>query len=348
MKICYVTGGETVPSVRLRLPFFEQLKQRGDHVTLMHSMPSRYEHYRLIGWRLSQRLRLLLRSIDLLRIRAGRFDVVVLETGFLHTSDWHLEAALRKVARRLVYDVDDAIFLLFPEKFAYITAAADHVIAGNAAIARQVRQHNRSISIIPTCVDADEYRPRSPAIQDTTGEGPVVGWIGSAGNVRMLQVCAKALTRANAKIPFAVHIITAAGSRAHDLHIEGLQLTWIDIDRCDIQQELSRLDIGLMPLPSGDPWMEYKCNAKMVQYMAMGIPAVASAIGFNLELVDHGVNSLLASTDEEWEAGLLRLLSSPFLRRQLGEQARKTALQRFTVQARLSDFERALTGEVQA
>ena len=48
----------------------------------------------------------------------------------------------------------------------------------------------------------------------------------------------------------------------------------IDIYRCDIVEQLQSFDVGLMPLPADEPWMRYKCNAKMIQYMAVGVPAV--------------------------------------------------------------------------
>ncbi len=135
MNICYFNGGMQVPSVRFRMPLFKLLEQRRHRCTYLNSIPSRYEYYRWIGWRNSERLRRAVRRWHLAQVEDEKFDSVVLETGIFHTNDWTYEEKLRSAAGRLVYDLDDAVFLLFPEKTRAIAAMADRVIAGNQRIA---------------------------------------------------------------------------------------------------------------------------------------------------------------------------------------------------------------------
>jgi glycosyltransferase involved in cell wall biosynthesis len=91
-----------------------------------------------------------------------------------------------------------------------------------------------------------------------------------------------------------------------------------------------------MPLETNNPWTQGNCSYAALQYMAAGVPVVASPMGMSADLIQHDVNGLLASTPEEWELALDRLLSDETLRARLGEAGRKTVEEQYTypVQAR--------------
>jgi glycosyltransferase involved in cell wall biosynthesis len=343
IKICYLSGGASVPSVRFRLPFFELLSSRGHHVTIMHARPSRYESYNLVGWRGSQRLRRLGRAFDLWRVKRLAFDTVVLETGFVHTEDFSLERHLRSICRRLVYEIDDAVFLLFPEKVAYIASVADHVIVGNEEIGKWIRRYCDSVSVIPTCVDARAYKPRSYAMQKKSR--PVVGWIGSAGNIKLMNVCLDALRNVARDLDFQLRIISSVKDLTRVINCDGLDVKSVDIDSVDIGEALQAIDVGLVPLAASEEWMRYKCNAKLIQFFAVAVPVVASNLGFNTKVVRHGQNSVLANSEGEWETELSGLLRDAGRREALGFAARQDAMRTFTVQARLEEYEAAILGD---
>lgn len=347
MKVCYLSGGKNVPSVRFRLPFFDMLRERGHSCRVLHAYPSRYDYYPWLGWRPSQALRKAIREYHLFQIRTGSYDVVVLETGLFHTNDDSYEQRLRRIASRLVFEIDDAVFLLFPEKCKSLARMADHIIAGNEAIAEWARNYNSHVSIIPTCVDERLYTAKNYEHQQEFAR-PIVGWIGSSGNVPMLSISAAALRKLAAKIDFELRVISSPRNRLGDVELSGVNVKAIDLDRCDVVSELQKLDIGIMPLSADDPWMRYKCNAKMIQYMAVGLPAVGSAVGFNFELISHGENGMLAGNDDAWEHSLSLLLHSAPLRRKLGEAGRKSVIERFTVQRQIAHFERILSGDEKA
>jgi len=82
------------------------------------------------------------------------------------------------------------------------------------------------------------------------------------------------------------------------------------------------MDIGIMPLPDS-PWARGKCGYKLIQYMACGLPVVASPVGVNRQIVEHGVNGFLAETDDEWREALATLVADPDLRRRMGAAGRK-------------------------
>src|SRR6056297_1871598 len=91
------------------------------------------------------------------------------------------------------------------------------------------------------------------------------------------------------------------------------------------------MDIGVMPLPD-TPWMRGKCGYKLIQYMACGLPVIASPVGVNAEIVEHGVNGFLVGTDEEWKSALTILLKDPDLRRRMGREGRKKVEREYSLQ----------------
>ncbi|MCS7470848.1 glycosyltransferase [Stieleria sp. ICT_E10.1] len=348
-RIAYFNGGSGVPSVIFRTPLLSRLEERGHHVRRYPCIPNRYEHWPLVGWRVSQTLKYAIRRWQIRRIANGSFDSVILETGAVHSDDDVLEHELRRVARRLVYDIDDAVFLLFPEKIKRIAAMCDHVIAGNEAIADWIRPHNPSLSIIPTCVDErvyaskweSEHRPSADSAAGETGMVKI-GWVGSAGNVALLKAILPAIENLAEQKPLRFHIITARA--AHESIDAGTNdlLRWIDIDRCDVAAELRQLDVGIMPLPEDHEWSTYKCNAKMIQYMASGLPTVASDVGFNRTLVEDGQEGFLVRDLSQWQAAIDRLVEDAGLRETMGRTARVRVGAEFTIAKRVDDYERAV------
>ena len=98
----------------------------------------------------------------------------------------------------------------------------------------------------------------------------------------------------------------------------------------DETARLQGFDIGIMPLDAG-PWCLGKAGFKLLQYMAAGLPVVASPVGFNRELVRHGVNGFLADSAEEWERYLTQLLNDRDLRRRMGQQGRQLVEKEFSL-----------------
>src|SRR5439155_1625181 len=93
--------------------------------------------------------------------------------------------------------------------------------------------------------------------------------------------------------------------------------------------ELARCHVGIMPLPD-DPWERGKCGYKLVQYMASGLPVVASAVGANRTIVEPGITGCFAEGEERWLTALRILRDDPDLRLRLGAAGRARALARYS------------------
>jgi len=271
-------------------------------------------------------LRLLLRRLRL-ATSSMECDVayVFRETALLGPA--LVERMLKRRRIPYVYDFDDSVWIRYrspansfwsylrcPGKTATSCRLADHVLAGNETLAGYARAHNSRVSVVPTTIDTERFRP-GPARSSGT---LVIGWTGSYSTGPYLELVRPVLQRLARR--FAFRVITIG---AREFRLDGVDVDvrpWRAESEAD---DVRQFDIGIMPLPDA-LWERGKCGLKALQYMSLSIPAVASPVGVNREIIAHGDNGLLASTQEEWEAGLARLLADAALRRRLGEAGRIT------------------------
>jgi glycosyltransferase involved in cell wall biosynthesis len=153
---------------------------------------------------------------------------------------------------------------------------------------------------------------------------PTIGWSGSLTTMQQLRIIEPALKRLRRLQPFRLKVLGEPNFSMEGLEVESK--AWSAAIECP---ELRSFDIGIMPLPD-DAWSRGKCGLKALQYMALGIPTVASPVGVNREIITDGDNGFLASTESEWVDKLLRLIADPELRAQFSREGRKTVEQRFS------------------
>jgi hypothetical protein len=105
----------------------------------------------------------------------------------------------------------------------------------------------------------------------------------------------------------------------------------VEFRRWSLEGELDDyrgIAIGLMPLDD-TPWARGKCAFKLLQYLALGLPSIASPVGMNRDVVEDGRTALLASSDRAWVQCLDRLLQDREQRRRLGRAGRQSVLRDF-------------------
>ena len=330
MKILFLTSGARVPSTRFRVTqYVPLLRAAGHQCTVAHSVPEKYGHFRLLGWRLSQRLKTATRHWHLLRARLARYDVVWIEREIFNDGSSVFEERFRKVAPLCVLDVDDGVFLNFPEKFHHICRLSDLVFAGNRYLKEYIEPHNANILVVPTCVDADAYQPRAATEENAR---PVIGWIGTTGNLQYLAVAATAISRLASELDFELRLVAPEDDPIAELPLDGVDVRCVRWNPRTEIDEIRRFDIGIMPLRMDHEWDKYKCGLKLLQYMGVGLPAVASPVGVNAEIVSHGENGYLAEDSDQWYAALRPLLEDAALRQQVGAAARLRAEKDYSIQ----------------
>jgi glycosyltransferase involved in cell wall biosynthesis len=191
--------------------------------------------------------------------------------------------------------------------------------------------------VVPTVIDCDYYQPAPRALTQSTSV--CIGWTGSSSTVAHLRLLDPVFKVIRERFGESVSF-RFVGSPGIASSVEGAQV--IEWDSQAEVHDLSRFDIGVMPLPY-DEWSEGKCGCKLLQYMAMGIPAVASPVGVNQQIVQHGHTGLLARTLEDWVHTLSELILDPALRQQLGDNARTRAVNHYSVESQWPQFWSLLT-----
>jgi glycosyltransferase involved in cell wall biosynthesis len=290
---------------------------------------------------------LLRRVLSLLRARS--WDVVFVQReAFFLLGPWAEQLA--SLAAPIVFDFDDAIwlhavspsnqrfaFLKNVDKIAKIAALAHTTIAGNEYLAAWARGHSSNVQVVPTCVDTDLYKP---AVERRDEDGAVtIGWSGSPSTVVHFQSAVPMLRRVKERLGDRVRIRVMGDPSYSEPSLGVVGEAWTPAAELVFLQET---DIGIMPLPD-DEWTRGKCGLKALTAMASGAPTVVSPVGVNVEIVQHEQGGLLARTPEEWEAALGRLVEDPALRRRLGEAARQTVVDRYSVQRWAPELARILT-----
>jgi len=340
-RVLFLTSGMTAPATQYRiLPYFPRLQSAGIQCDAWHSIPQKYHRFPWLGWWISNRIRKGIRRIQLLQARWRRYDAIVLEREIFDDPTWNYEAAFRLCTPRLILDVDDAVFLRYPEKFIRLAKMSDHVVAGNRMLAQEFQKHCPNVTIIPTAIDLNEYPPLG---EKAVQEIPVIGWIGTPANLPYLNVALPALKRLAQTRRFRLRIIT---SDEHDLRVLNFETIPVEFRRWSAStavREIQQFDIGIMPLPD-EPWERCKCGFKLLQYMAAGVPAIASPVGVNAEMISHGKDGFLAETTRNWDDCFHQILSHPEELFALRQAARDKIESRYSIDVQLPNFLSAITG----
>ncbi|HKV39294.1 MAG TPA: glycosyltransferase family 4 protein, partial [Blastocatellia bacterium] len=269
---------------------------------------------------------------------ARNYDAVVIHRGISLAGPALIETALAMLGTRVIFDFDDAIYLLhttdankrfgwlkFPGKTAAICRLSNHVVVGNSYLASYARGFNRNVTVVPTSVDTARYKPAGRPSQSGKPGKVIVGWTGSSTSQTHLEMFSPMLARLTAIPNVELRVISD-----RQPVLPGVKHVWRPWSSSTEIEELAPFDIGIMPMPD-DEWSKGKCSLKALVYMAMGIPAVCSPVGANLDIIRHGVNGMLASPDDEWIENLTALVESPDLRKTMGALGRKTVVERFSM-----------------
>ena len=274
----------------------------------------------------------------LLLFRLYKYDMIFIHREAAHIGPPIFEFLIAKVFRKkYIYDYDDATWLPnYSEtnasfhrlkaywKVKYCIKWAYHVTPGNEFLANYARNYNKNVTIIPTTIDTVNHHNLET---DYNSEKIVIGWTGTHTTMRYLDFLVPIIKELEEKYAFDFLIIS---NEAPTYHLKSLR--FIKWNHATEIQDLAKISIGVMPLEK-DIWSEGKCGFKGLQYMALGIPALMSPVGVNMQILDDKNNGYLVTTPEEWKDFLEMLLTNPELRKQIGQAGKKTILERYSVLA---------------
>lgn len=235
----------------------------------------------------------------------------------------------------IVVDYDDATFhtydaspyplvrRLLSHKLVPLLRSASASCCGNAYLQDYASQYCQRTIILPTVVDTDRYVP----IGRENASPLVIGWIGSPSTWAFVRPLLPLLRSLVEEFGVVIRAVGAGDAAARD-RFPGLELVeWSESSEIPAVQEM---DIGIMPVGDG-PFERGKCGYKLIQYMACGLPVVASPVGVNQIIVEPGRNGYLASNDGDWRDAVVKLIKDPGLRATLGQTGRARAVADFSL-----------------
>ncbi len=329
MKILFLAlGDETVPSSRTRVFQYLPHLKRNNYICKV-VMFTRQD---LAGKKIEFFHKIF--ALCKLLIQSFFYDIIVIQKVMLPGIYLTL---LKSYGKKIVFDFDDAIYIS-PEagktegrerlsrntiNFRKTVQLCDLVVLENNYTKEYVKSidTNKPVLKITGPIDTERYYPADKAGKDTV----VIGWIGSGTTTVYLEPLFSVFRKITEEHPnVRFHIIGAAPLALPDLPVK--QIEW---NLKTEVRELQEFDIGIMPLLD-DEWARGKGGYKLLQYMALGIPSIASPVGINKEMIKEGINGFLARQESEWQEKLLLLIDNAQIRKVMGLNARRTAEEEYS------------------
>lgn len=231
---------------------------------------------------------------------------------------------------KLVYEIDDDI--LQPdtwsglahtfdpeihESFKTCLRMSDLVTVSTETLAAQMRQYNDNVVVLPNHLDADVLYVHQPPT-----ERVVVGWSGGMSHLGDWMAVADPIREALVGADVDVHFIGIDYSPVLKLDRPVRYTPW----QTDVWGYFKANDfsIGLAPL-ADTPFNASKSHIRALEYMALGIPVIASDCPAYRDLVTDGATGYLVSTPQQWTARLRELINDADARAELGAKGKQVA-----------------------
>lgn len=269
------------------------------------------------------------------------FDIVFIQRECFMLGTTFFENQFSKKSK-IIFDFDDSIwlqnvsnanktlaFLKNANKTASIIQISDMVFVGNQYLANYATQFNSNVRIVPTTINTNEYQRK---IVEKPNDAVCIGWSGSITTIQHFEQAIPALEIIKEKYKKKVYFQVIGDNQYRNINLGIKGISW---NKKTELEDLSQIDIGLMPLPD-DEWAKGKCGLKGLQYMALEIATIMSPVGVNTEIIQHGNNGFLATTRQEWVDCISNLIENKELRKQVGVKGRQTVLAKYSVETNKS------------
>lgn len=270
---------------------------------------------------------------DLLQIR--KYDLIYIHLWVTPFGFPIWEWLFCSFAKKIIYDIDDLIYLntdigknkiihgikgrMKPQ---FLIKNSNHNIVCTPKLEEYAKSFNRNVTDISSTINTKTYQPVNNYINDHV---LTLGWSGSHSTSKYLHILKPVLLALKKKTDFKLLIIGDA-----DFTMEGIEVEAVAWEEESEVSTLQRIDIGLYPLPNED-WVYGKSGLKALQYMALGIPTVATAIGANFRVIENKKNGFLVENNRDWIQTLYYLIENPEVRKSIGKSARQTVLEKYSV-----------------
>ncbi|MCB0700163.1 MAG: glycosyltransferase [Chitinophagales bacterium] len=336
------------PSQRFRVELFEPyLQEAGIHYTIAPFMNERtWDVLYKNGSELAKAWGIVKGYLK--RLKTVLIDVHQYDYVFVHREaapmgppifEWIVSRLWRK---KMLFDFDDAIWIPNTSaenklasilkafwKTKYLCKWSYRVIGGNEYLCNYARRFNKEVVLIPTCVDMTRQHNK---VKEHSDKQVTIGWTGSHSTIPYLDDIMEVLQYAEEHLNTKFLLIA---NKKPELPLKNWEfIPWNEKTEVD---DLLKIDIGVMPL-SADEWSEGKCGFKLIQYLSLGIPAVASPVGVNKVIIEDDVNGFLCASNEEWKNALTKLVNDHTFRKEAGAAGHQKMLQGYSIAANKDKF----------
>jgi glycosyltransferase involved in cell wall biosynthesis len=282
------------------------------------------------------------RSLDIFRI--SRFDVVYIFMWVTPIGTSLFEKLFRSLSKLLIYDIEDNVLmekgndlnplakiLKSPGKTEFLIKYADHVITSSPFLNDYCLgiNKNRASTYISSSVDTTLF---VPANLYNNKKKVTIGWTGTFSSKVYLDALRNVFLELNKRVDFKLRVI---GNFQYEF--SGVDLEVIQWTKEREVEDLQGIDIGVYPLFQ-DEWVLGKSGLKAIQYMAFGLPTVATDVGTTPRIIRHMETGWLVKTDAEWIDALETLIKNPNLRRKIGDAARTSVLENYSINVIKSSY----------
>jgi glycosyltransferase involved in cell wall biosynthesis len=185
---------------------------------------------------------------------------------------------------------------------------------------------DRRLILLEEPIDVDRLSPRDASKER---KHPLVLWSGRPWALKQLLFLDNVLEKVFRDFPFILRIVT--GTKRPEISLS-IPWEWMPYDRSREAEYACGAIAGLAPLEN-NVFNSCKGNYKVKTYMALGVPPLASAIGYNHQLIKHGETGFLARSNQEWEEALRLVLKDFGFAKRVGSAAREEMVNRYSYNA---------------
>ena len=249
--------------------------------------------------------------------------------------------------KKIIFDFDDSVwlsdeneksafllFLKFPSKIKKICRVSYKISCGNKYLADYSKKYNLNSFVNPTTIDTEHYHSPDLHLEKEQNNFTTIGWTGSHSTLKYLKEVDSILKILCDSHKDKVRFLVIADHPPEFLSVPFEFIRW---SKSTEITDLLKIDIGIMPL-TDDDWTRGKCGFKALQYMSLEIPAVASPVGVNKEIIVDGVNGFLCDSQSSWTDRLSQLIDDVRLRREMGKAARKQIISHYSTVSNSANF----------
>lgn len=245
--------------------------------------------------------------------------------------DYYLIRVAEFLGKKTIFDMDDAYSKTKNAITLYniqrIMKKVSAITVGSLNLLEFVKQYQVNSYLLPTSIKLENYE-----LPKEVDNGPEVclGWIGNGAHYYMdlIKILKEPLMKIASQYKIRFEIVGACGQKElyqEFSNIPDLKTTFIDElewqDPSEVRKAMLDFDIGLYPVRAND-FNSFKCGFKALEYMALGIPVVASPVGANSDIVTNGIEGFHANGKDAWVEALSLLISDQTTRGKMGRAGR--------------------------